>query len=717
MARNRLMNKSCFILTFLLGLIGLNPLAVDAALAKYSLTVTKTGSGTVTSAPSGISCGSTCSRSFSSGTTVTLWTDPAPGYTFKGWGGNCSGTGNCVLSMNSKRYVTATFIQNSGFTLNVSNSGNGVVTSAPSGINCGSSCNYAFSSGNIVTLWTAPDSGYRFIGWSGDCSGTGDCVLSMNAPHNIAATFAPIASYALGVTKTGNGKITSAPAGIDCGSTCAYSYSSGNAVTLWTTPDTGYRFSGWSGDCSGTGDCVLSMNAPHNISATFTPIASYALTVIKTGNGKVTSAPAGIDCGITCIYSFQAGTSAILSAQADPGFSFLGWSGSCTGTGTCTITLDGAKSVTAMFTGSAPPSNLPLLKRGINLSHWLTHYGRQPVVKADMILIKNAGFDHVRIPFDPAYLGWNPDNLANAGSMPQIGSLDAAVDLAISNGLVAVVDFHPGSSLKNRIETDSAVQDAYIKLWTSLAERYKGKPQASLVYELLNEPQYWNNGPATWYVLRQKVLTALRSKDTQHMILLSGGYGGGLRGILEDPGVTDSAVGYTFHYYQPYLFTHNGAPWEPHLSQIEDTFTGLRYPAALNTMDNIKPKTGTDLSAITIAFNEYVAQNWAYQRIHSDIEGVKTWATNHGNAKVYCNEFGVLRLTQDEASRSSYLKDVRTAVESFGMGWTVFDYADIFGIAKATGSTYLSGDGAIVPSDSTNPKRVFTTENLDGLVK
>jgi len=78
----------------------------------YTLTITKsgTGSGTVTSSPAGINCGSDCSEAYNTGTIVTLTTTPATGSTFTGWsGGGCSGTGTCIITMNSDKTVTATF--------------------------------------------------------------------------------------------------------------------------------------------------------------------------------------------------------------------------------------------------------------------------------------------------------------------------------------------------------------------------------------------------------------------------------------------------------------------------------------------------------------------------------------------------------------------------------------------------------------------------------
>jgi len=158
-----------------------------------TLTVSKsgTGSGTVTSSPSGINCGSDCSHSYNNGTSVTLTASPASGSTFAGWSGACSGTGSCQVSMTSNKSVTAIF--NSGqktLTVTKSGSGSGKVTSSPSGIDCGSDCSESYNQGTSVTLTATPDSGSTFSGWSGGgCSGTGSCRVTMNSNLTVTATF------------------------------------------------------------------------------------------------------------------------------------------------------------------------------------------------------------------------------------------------------------------------------------------------------------------------------------------------------------------------------------------------------------------------------------------------------------------------------------------------------------------------------------------------
>jgi len=150
-------------------------------------------SGTVTSEPPGISCGSDCSESYPSGTDVTLTASSAAGSVFSGWSGACFGTDpTCELTMSQNRSVTATFHpEGLTHTLSVSTigTGNGTVTSSPPGIDCGVDCNEPFLDGTPVELFATADNGSTFVGWSGSCSGSGACTLSMSADRSVTASF------------------------------------------------------------------------------------------------------------------------------------------------------------------------------------------------------------------------------------------------------------------------------------------------------------------------------------------------------------------------------------------------------------------------------------------------------------------------------------------------------------------------------------------------
>src|SRR5262249_21326066 len=136
---------------------------------------------------------------------------------------------------------------------------------------------------------------------------------------------------------------------IDCGLTCSAGYASAQQVTLLASAPSGSVFAGWSGACSGTGTCTVTMNGNKNVTATFN--AAFTLTVSKsgTGTGSVTSSPAGISCGSTCWASYQKGKKATLTASAGPGSRFTGWSGACSGTAKCSVTMTGPQTVGAIF--------------------------------------------------------------------------------------------------------------------------------------------------------------------------------------------------------------------------------------------------------------------------------------------------------------------------------------------------------------------------------
>jgi Zn-dependent metalloprotease len=160
---------------------------------------------------------------------------------------------------------------------------------------------------------------------------------------------------------TGSGTVTSVPGGIACGMACYGDFADGEIVTLTATTAAGSSFTGWSGEgCTGTGTCQVTMSQARSVTATFT-VNTYALGVTKagTGTGTVTSNPVGISCGATCSTSFDYNTPVTLSATADTGSTFTGWSGEgCSGTGTCQVTMTQARSVTATFTVACTPVTL-----------------------------------------------------------------------------------------------------------------------------------------------------------------------------------------------------------------------------------------------------------------------------------------------------------------------------------------------------------------------
>jgi List-Bact-rpt repeat protein len=348
---------------------------VKSTVQTFSLSIIKagTGSGTVSSNPAGINCGSTCSAIFNSGTSVTLSATAAAGSTFAGWSGTGCSTG--TVTMNAGTTCTATFntqvLQTFGLSVTKSGTGTGTVTSSPAGINCGSTCSATFNSGTSVTLSATAAAGSTFAGWSGTGCTNGSVV--MDASKSCTATFnlSPQQfTLSVNVVKTvtssgtGNGTVTSSPAGINCGSTCSALFNSGTVVILTAIPATGSTFAGWSGTGCSTG--TVTMNADTTCTATFNPevLQTFGLSVTKsgTGTGTVTSSPAGINCGSTCSATFNSGAVVTLTATPAVGSTFASWSGTGCTNGAVTMTSNIACTATFQTAANQPATRIGIFR-------------------------------------------------------------------------------------------------------------------------------------------------------------------------------------------------------------------------------------------------------------------------------------------------------------------------------------------------------------------
>jgi len=248
-----------------------------AAAAPVTLSVTRTGNGTITSSPVGISCGAACSATFTAGTSVTLTATPAAGSVFQGWsGGGCSGTGACTLTLAAGTTVSAVFAPAPvSVTVVRAGLGSGGVTSAPTGIACGTTCSASFPSGSPVVLTATPVAGSTFAGWSGGgCSGTDTCTLTPTGATTVTATFASTVPVGLSVTISGagTGTVSSVPAGLTCSTVCTASFATGTSVTLSATPGAGSVFVGWGGACSGSGACTVVLDQARSVTARFSRV-------------------------------------------------------------------------------------------------------------------------------------------------------------------------------------------------------------------------------------------------------------------------------------------------------------------------------------------------------------------------------------------------------------------------------------------------------------
>jgi hypothetical protein len=347
--------------------------AGSAADESATVSIHVTGSGVVRSdAPGQIDCGSACSAAVATGAEVVLQASPSPGNQFIRWEGACSGTARlCELTVEQPGTLEIEARFDPGFLptlprphrLNIVRSGSGSVRSDPTGIvDCGASCDTEFSGGGTVVLKAVAEGGSAFVGWSGACSGSGDCETALTSNRDVAATFRPT-RFAPGVselTVSNHAFLSPAPlivttpgGSITCQTTCSLSVSNGSTVEL-----AGDGVRNWTGACVGVGGrCVLFVSGPASVSSSVLQVlraeTSYGVNVSRSGRGRVKSKPPGIDCGPSdgCAAAFKPDSKVELTASADDGSRFVRWRGDCEsvqGT-TCAIEADAIRSATAVF--------------------------------------------------------------------------------------------------------------------------------------------------------------------------------------------------------------------------------------------------------------------------------------------------------------------------------------------------------------------------------
>ena len=244
----------------------------------------------------------------------------------------------------------------------IAGTGEGSIVSDDGNINCPGDCSQTYFENVDIDLTASPGTDSVFVGWQGGgCSGTGVCSVNASQSPFVTAIFdlnTPDTPRSLSVSLVGQGSggVSSNDQAINCEPDCNASYSNGETVTLTAQAESGSVFQGWQGGgCSGTGTCIVTMSTSRSVSAAFaldTGNQDRTLSVSLAGNGSgaVTSDDQAISCPETCSATYDGTQVVSLVATAANGSVFQGWQGGgCSGTGSCTVTLDQSLTVTASF--------------------------------------------------------------------------------------------------------------------------------------------------------------------------------------------------------------------------------------------------------------------------------------------------------------------------------------------------------------------------------
>lgn len=325
------------------------------------------------------------------------------------------------------------------------------------------------------------------------------------------------------------------------------------------------------------------------------------------------------------------------------------------------ITISSAQNTTVPFS------------RGVNLSAWLQESDAKQIqfskyTKADFENIKRLGCDVIRLPINMHEMtSGEPDYTIDP---LLIAFLNHAVDWAEELQLHIILDNH---SFDPAVNTTGSVFTILVPVWKQIAEQMKNR--SSLVYyEILNEPHGISD--IVWNAIQKNVIDSIRSVDSVHTIIIGPANWNSLENLSAMPIYSDTNLIYTFHFYEPFIFTHQGASWsDPSMVPL----SGVPYPYDAGRM----PLFPTALAGTWIqnVFNGYssTGTNGAVQNLINKAVAFRT----SRNVPLYCGEFGVYIPNSANEDRVRWYSFVRSYFEQYGIAWTSWDYQGGFGLFEA----------------------------------
>jgi aryl-phospho-beta-D-glucosidase BglC (GH1 family) len=319
-----------------------------------------------------------------------------------------------------------------------------------------------------------------------------------------------------------------------------------------------------------------------------------------------------------------------------------------------------------------PVERLSRLGKGVNLSHWLWLTGPRQgparlefITDADLRSIRAAGLTHVRLPFEPGEVWDHERHEIKAGGLAE---LRTAVDRCLKADLSVIVDAHPNES---PWVTHADHFDEFVRFWAALAPRLSDEDPDRVFLELLNEP---HDSAGQWPTAQARLVAAVRAAAPRHTILATGEEWSNIPGLIPLKPLADPDIVYTFHFYEPHTFTHQGATWGwPPWEHIR----GLPYPS---TPDLVSPiAAGIEDKQARDAVLGYGRERWDAERIRAEIAKASAWAASN-HVPVYCGEFGAYASFTPRDARLAWLHDTSSALGESKIGWCMWDYAGGFAL-------------------------------------
>jgi hypothetical protein len=384
------------------------------------------------------------------------------------------------------------------------------------------------------------------------------------------------------------------------------------------------------------------------------------------------------------------------------------------------------------------PANAFEMHRAINIAQWFTwpryeappsqriswppyRNTPEPPAPSELKALREAGFDAVRLPVDYAAFKIFSHERREA----VYGMLFDTVRRIHAAGLKVIIDLHPNS--RHAAWGQYAViagfeAPAFIALGDvaeEMARRLKVFDSSRVALELINEPRLKCRGEEQrlWQRMMKRLVERARGANSDLALVVTGACLSTPEGLiaLDPAALEDANLIYTFHFYEPFTFTHQGAQFVPWPDKYLDE---VPWPAGARPIEeplarlaaHMRSVTGLDLAArqkaeIGARYNlkKFYASGAGREMIEVRFEEVAQWARRHNipSRRIFVGEFGVLRKDGDKPGarcedRTGWLRDVRKVADKNGFSWAYFSYDGPFSIIIAENNREL--DPAVLAS-------------------
>jgi len=326
---------------------------------------------------------------------------------------------------------------------------------------------------------------------------------------------------------------------------------------------------------------------------------------------------------------------------------------------------------------SVPRSRLDRLAAGANVCLWFrfarsnsAEHFTNYISEDEAAFMVRIGLKHVRLCVAPRVI---MDRASGEIMEPRGQQLEAAIQRFHHAGLLVLVDLH---NEDRAAELDAAWQDAFTRFWGSLATRLAWLDPELTMLEIINEPVF-DHREEEWNVLNARLASVIRQNAPQHTIVTSGPNWGGIDGLKKLKLLPDKNVIYSFHCYDPFTFTHQGATWA---GDAVKPLHDVPYPSSPAAVAPLLASLESSPASKRMV-EEYGQARWNKEKLAARFrQGIEWGARN--DVPLYCGEFGVFPARSKPEHRANWFRDFGSVLAENRIGWAVWGWDEGFGLAR-----------------------------------